>query len=154
MEESHRWVSRRGTIEIRSSCTQPFADIFTPVAFYTGLVNRIDAGLELVKNFLENNGIRQVNSVLRRKAVLGETIAPAEKMAGFLKELVNLVYQGLAGRGCGKEILLEALRAECGKIRCPAAKELDRLQKGLKLDELIKEYGSICSCNYPSNCAK
>jgi glutamate--cysteine ligase len=142
-------LSRYGTVEIRSTCTQPLANIFIPVAFYVGLAFRIEEALELVHEFFSSNGITEVNSVLRRKAILGEQIASAENTAFFLKELVEIAYRGLVCRRCGEEVFLGRLKVKNGNIQCPAAQELSRLQKGLTPEDLISEYSDNCSWRLP-----
>lgn len=136
-------LSRHGTIEIRGTCTQPLSGIFTPVAFYAGLANRIEAASRLVREFFATNGITAVNSVLRRKAILGERITSVERMAIFLQELVEIAAQGLSCRGYGEELFLSRLKAQKGNIRCPAAQELSRLQQGLAWEDLIKSTAII-----------
>lgn len=118
-------VSRFGTIEIRSTCTQPLDQVFAPVAFYVGLSARAAQAKALLDAFIDDNGISLKSSEMRAYAIRGQYFAGKDETHAFLRSLMDVARQGLIGRGAGEEQYLPDL-STTGEITNPATRELRR----------------------------
>ena len=133
----------RGTIEFRSSCCQPISDVMTVAAFHTGLLDKTDELMGLIKNdrSLYNNGYNAVE--LRRQLVC--RVKPAyidmDGLYALAKQILDLCKQGLIERGCGEEIYLSPLYERIKNRTNPALTMLYQLENGTHIDNIIMEYG-------------
>lgn len=99
-------ITKRGTLEIRSDCAQPFNDAFAPAAFNLGILYNMEKAGDFVDEFLKENKIDLTNSLLREKAVKGEKIADEEAVYMLLDNMLSICEEGLLKRGKGEEKLL------------------------------------------------
>ena len=133
----------RGTIEFRSVCCQPISDVMTVAAFHTGLLDKTDELMELIRNdrSLYNNGYNAVE--LRRQLVCRKWPAyiDTDGLYALTKQITDLCKQGLIERGYGEEIYLAPLYERIEKKTNPALTMLEQLEKGIHIDKIIKEYG-------------
>lgn len=135
----------RGTIEFRSACCQPIADVMTVAAFHLGLLKKTAELKALLAQdtSLYHNGYNAVE--LRRQLVCREIPAYVnqEGLAALTGQILALCRQGLTERGYGEEIYLKPLYERLEHRTNPARSMLERLEKGESLDTLIREYGSL-----------
>lgn len=94
-------VTKKGTIEIRSDCTQSIDDIFGVIAFNVGIFENYKE----IYNLIEKYGFKD-DIVERRKC---KNVNPEinEKEKSFIIEVIKLVYEGLMNRGNKEEELLK-----------------------------------------------
>ena len=83
-------ITRRGTLEIRSDCAQPFEKAFAPAKFNLGILNNMEKAERRLESFFEETGIDEPNSSLREKAVRGERIADERKVNDLLSDLKEI----------------------------------------------------------------
>ena len=114
--------TKRGTVEIRSTCVQPLDAMFEPAAFYTGLAAEAIDAEKLMDELYEKHfpGLTppQIRDILMRRS-------GAEKrreLKSFGEKLIRLSIRGLEKRGYGEEKFLCPLleRLENNGWRVPA----------------------------------
>lgn len=94
-------VTKRGTIEIRSDCTQDIDNIFEIIAFNVGIFEKYKEIYKLIKKYgFENDIIEK-----RKSKNTNPEIDENEKI--FINEVINLIYEGLICRGKKEENLLK-----------------------------------------------
>lgn len=64
-----------------------------------------------------------------------------DKLYSLAKQIVDLAYDGLVSRSQGEERLLEPLYQRILLQTNPANNMIDLKNSGVKLEEIIKEYG-------------
>lgn len=135
----------RGTIEFRSVCCQPIADVMTVSAFHVGLKNQLEEvdGLFWEDHVLYHHGYSATE--LRRLLVRRELPSFVDKDAlyGLAAQVVDLAKRGLQKRGYGEEIYLEPLYERIDRQQNPAQKMLAWLHADGNLEEIIREYASL-----------
>ncbi len=127
-------ITRRGTLEVRSDCAQPFEEAFAPAAFNLGIAYNMDKANALLNAFLRDNIINETNSALREKVVRGELIADRMAMSEMLLEMLNISEEGLLKRGKGEEKYLVPLYKRAKLLSNPG-----KLCYRMDEDELVKE---------------
>ncbi|MEN6564532.1 MAG: hypothetical protein ABFD11_13505 [Christensenella sp.] len=140
-------VSRYGTIEIRQTCTQPLAEIFTPTAFYVGIAENFENAHKLTDDFWRENQLHVSNVQLRQMAVYGEKIVSRRRMETFLKELVAVAEEGLARRNLGEERFLARLLKREGGFECPAKRQIRLQQEGCSHIEIMRMFSETDNGN-------
>ena len=102
-------LTSRGTLEVRSDCTQKEGRLFMPPAFNLGILNNMNLAQETLDAFLKNCGIDKKPSELRRLAAEGreEEIAPRYLLDELCGQMLDIARTGLIKRGKGEETLLE-----------------------------------------------
>lgn len=94
-------VTTRGTLEIRSDCTQNIDDIFEVIAFNVGIFEKHKEINDLVKKYgFEDNIIKR-----RKRKNVNPKINENEK--AFIIKLIEIVYEGLRSRGKKEEDLIK-----------------------------------------------
>ena len=129
-------ITRRGTLEIRSDCAQPFPDSFAPAAFSTGILYNMDKVESLLEAFFENEGIKESNTILREKTVKGEFIASRNSLNELMSKILEYAEEGLLKRGKGEEKLLAPLYRRCMLLSCPG-----RVAYRYNEDDIVTMYG-------------
>ena len=136
-------LTYRGTIEYRSACCQPISDVMTVSAFHLGLVNKTSELAEIIKNdtVLYHKGYNAAE--LRKQLVNRRLPAYIDEngLYALAKSVLDLCREGLEERGFGEEIYLSPLYERIEKRTNPARSMLESLEKGVHIDEIIKEYG-------------
>lgn len=103
-------LTRRGTIEFRSICTQPLDVTFAPAAFHLGLLMELEALEDLLErsSFFKSMGHDYVQL---RKDFSRQNLSAKEREAiqAFSEELLSCAKKGLQQRGLGEEVFLEHL---------------------------------------------
>lgn len=101
-------ITSRGTLEVRSDCTQPDGKFFMPPAFNLGMIYNAEKVRERLENFFKANDIDKPASVLRNLVCEArETeIAPKEVLDTLCADMLEIAREGLKKRGKGEEILI------------------------------------------------
>lgn len=133
----------RGTVEFRSVCCQPIRDSLCVAAFHVGLMDR----LEELSALLESDRViyhHGYNSGELRKILIKRDLPEfidKDKLYSLAKQVVDLAYDGLVNRNQGEEKLLEPLYQRISAKTNPAKNMMDLKNSGVKLEEIILEYG-------------
>ncbi len=135
----------RGTVEFRSVCTQPIKDSMTVAAFHLGLKNKLGELEELISNddIIYHKGYTA--SELRKLLVCDDLPSFIDKdgLCRLTKETVDLADEGLKERGIGEEKFLKPLYLRIKKHTNPGKTIIESLQKGVSIEKLIHDYGTI-----------
>lgn len=135
----------RGTVEFRSVCTQPIKDSMTVAAFHLGLKDKLNELEELINNddVIYHKGYTA--SELRKLLVYNElpSFIDGKGICALSKEVVDLANLGLKERGIGEEKFLKPLYLRIKKHTNPGKTVIDSLQRGVSLEKLIHDYGTI-----------
>lgn len=101
-------VTSRGTLEVRSDCTQKEGRFFAPPAFNLGILNNLDGAKNILNAFLTENNINKKPSELRQLAAEGkeEGIAPKDILDKLCRDMTGIARDGLEKRNKGEEVLL------------------------------------------------
>ena len=101
-------ITSRGTLEIRSDCTQPEGKFFMPPAFNLGILYNAEKARKCLENFFADNGIDKPSSELRKLVCEAREaeIAPKEALDTLCNDILEIAREGLVKRGKGEEILL------------------------------------------------
>lgn len=107
----YQCLTRRGTVEFRSVCTQPLHQTFAPTAFHLGLLENIaelEAYLAQAPFFqIYGNDYR----ALRRQFSKSDlTFFEKKDIRKFSEDLLNLARKGLEKRGLSEEIYLPLIK--------------------------------------------
>lgn len=142
-------VTRRGTLEVRSDCTQPVRDAFAPAAFSLGLASELEEAEHILYGFLDTLppalAASPHRNALLRDAVIyrWELPAAAGDVARLLCALVGLAERGLKRRGKGEEALLSPLFNRAETLTCPALTTRRMLERGIPWTEIIHEHAAL-----------
>lgn len=123
-------ITARGTLEVRSDCTQPLDSLFAPCAFNLGIISNLDAAVADVDGFFDENYIDLSNTELRNIVVSGKKlnkICDEDILSDFVYDLVEIAAESLEKRGFGEEKLIAPLYERAVTLKCPAD-----LEKGVK----------------------
>ena len=135
----------RGTVEFRSVCTQPIKDSMTVAAFHLGLKNKLGELEELISNddIIYHKGYTA--SELRKLLVCDDlpSFIDKDELCRLTKETVDLARDGLKERGIGEEKFLKPLYLRIKKHTNPGKTIIESLQKGVPIEKLIRDYGTI-----------
>lgn len=121
-------LKSRGTLERRIACTQPFAELFAPVAFAVGIAEKLSEAEELAEEFFQNNKIAFSNNQLCETAARGLLLWDSKILYDFLGSLWELARSGLKKRALGEEKYLN----------CFEDKFLRMIRWGSNADKKIK----------------
>lgn len=103
-------LTRRGTVEFRSVCTQPFDRTFAPVAFHLGLIVNLAQLETIISNSLFYSEFGSDYKQLRKK-FSSKLLSKREKdiIECFATQILNCAYSGLKSRGFGEETYLDPI---------------------------------------------
>ncbi len=133
-------ITARGTIEVRSTCTQPLCDAFAPSVFYLGIAHNLEKAEEISSiELLEDL------PTLRHKAIRGELPkgVTKEMLSNYLLKLIDASKEGLIKRGLGEEKLITPLYDRAKKLICPAAMLKEMLKNVENTNTVLKEFSKI-----------
>jgi len=140
----HVVLNNYHALEVRSDCTQPLLDAFAPLAFNLGISEMVDAAIEAVNTFLQENQIQKNYAQLRYMAITDEPIADASIMKNFLMQMYEFSKAGLEKRNLGEEVYISCIkeRIESG-LYSPAKRMKKMLAEGKTVKEIAKLYAEI-----------
>ena len=101
-------LTRRGTLEVRSDCTQKEDRFFMPPAFNLGILYNMEKAKEEIDAFMEKLAVDKSNSELRRLVAESreEEIAPRYILDELCAKMLEIAREGLIKREKNEEILL------------------------------------------------
>lgn len=101
-------ITCRGTLEVRSDCTQKEGQFFAPPAFNLGILNNLDAAASALDSFIKSYNIKMTPSKMRMLATQcrEEEIAPLNALSKLCGQMKDIAREGLVRRGKGEENLL------------------------------------------------
>lgn len=101
-------ITSRGTLEVRSDCTQKEGRFFMPPAFNLGILNNLAQAEKILDEFFKKNNINEKNSVLRKLVASGNErkIASDRVLSSLCQNMLSVASDGLKKRGKGEERLL------------------------------------------------
>lgn len=138
-------LTYRGTIEYRSSCTQPIKDVMTVGAFQLGLKHNLNK----LEKLLDDDEViyhHGYNATELRKLLIKKDLPSfinEDDLYGLLYEVLELSKEGLIKRGFGEERFLNSLYERVEKHTNPARRMLTLLEEGCNIETIIKEYGEL-----------
>ncbi len=128
-------ITRRGTLEVRSDCAQPFPDSFAPAAFNLGVLYNMNKVNVVLENFFSAEGVEKTNTCLREETVKGELVASRNALNELIAKILHCAEEGLLKRGKGEEKFLAPLYRRCMLLTCPG-----RLAYRYSEDEVVEKY--------------
>ena len=135
-------LTYRGTIEYRSACEQPIADVFAHAAFHAGLAEEIDALAELLSQdtVLYQHGYTASElRELTTKRKLPVFVNPND-ISEQLFWILELARTGLQKRGLHEETYLQPLYDRAKRLSNPALDLLSGLERGDRIEKWIERY--------------
>ncbi len=129
-------ITRRGTLEVRSDCAQPFPDSFAPAAFNLGILYNMDKVGSLLEAFFKEEGIEKTNAELREMTVKGEFVASRNSLNELMGKILEYAEEGLLKRGKEEEKFLAPLYRRCMLLSCPG-----RVAYRYSEDDIVTMYG-------------
>ena len=101
-------LTSRGTLEVRSDCTQKKGRFFMPPAFNLGILHNMEKAESTLDTFFKNCNIDKPNSELRKlvNECREEEIAPKFILDELCVKMLDIARDGLISRGKGEEELL------------------------------------------------
>lgn len=128
-------LTRRGTLEIRSDCAQPFSSALAPAAFNTGILFNMYKAESILTDFIKTNKITKTNTELRNEVISGKVDMEDENLYNLLSDMLECSRKGLEKRGKGEERLLLPLYDRVARMSNPGMEAY-----GMDEDELVAEY--------------
>ena len=132
----------RGTLELRSACTQPIYQVMSVPAFNIGIRDNREA----VKQILDESGLfGQGYSLdeLRRMSVMRDVLdfMQGSRISETLLKLLEAARNGLLQRGKGEEKFLEPLYERAERVLSPGRELVEGLENGKTIEQYIDLYG-------------
>ncbi|MDD5952378.1 MAG: glutamate-cysteine ligase family protein [Oscillospiraceae bacterium] len=132
----------RGTIEYRSICAQPVAEIMAPAAFHAGLAEKLPELTQLLAEDTALYGSGYSPIALRER--LNQRGWPSflekEKISKLLLQVLSLAEDGLRKRGKGEERFLQSLYRRAEQLKSPALEMAEGLESGKTVEDYIIAY--------------
>lgn len=131
-------ITRRGTLEIRSDCAQPFDAAFAPAAFNLGIAFNMHKANSIVTDYLKKNAAGKTNTQLRCEIVEGKYDAEDEELYLLAEKLLSCSKEGLEKRGKGEEKYLLPLYDRVARMSNPG-----REAYSYDEEEIVEVYSAI-----------
>ena len=135
----------RGTLEHRSVCEQPVADIMSVSAYFAGLMECLPElkGLLDADTTLYGNGY---NATELRRIVNVEGVPEFADPAGvqrLLLSVLDLAESGLHRRGYHEEHFLKPLYSRAEALKNPAQVMREKLSRGESADDIARDFAKM-----------
>ena len=135
----------RGTIEYRSSCTQPIKDVMTVAAFHTGLSGRIGELAQLIKSdrtiYAHGYTAAELQDMLSKRNI--PDFIERSSLIKQLTAILDIASQGLKDRHKNEERLLEPLYEMAQALTNPTKDMVCGLENGISLMKFIEKYSEL-----------
>lgn len=135
-------LTYRGTIEFRSSCTQPIYDSMCVAAFHIGLLKRVDELSDLLGNdrslYSHGYSAAELQRILSRKKL--PDFIDLKMLSSMLIQILELAESGLKQRGMNEEKFLTDLYKRAETLSNPAIDMINGLKNGKAIEYYIKKY--------------
>lgn len=139
----HVVINNYHVIEVRSDCTQPLHDAFSPLAFNVGIANNWGSAYKILDDFYTCSGIPKNNMLLRRMAITQQLKISDPIINKLLLDIIEVAKEGLIKRGFGEERYLECVYDRIKNCTNPAIETLKRLKQGCTMLDIAKDYSEI-----------
>ncbi len=138
-------LTKRGTIEYRSLCTQPLKETFSGIALQVGLMSRIDELDEILSNdkVLYHHGFTapELRRMLNHEQI--PDFIDKDGLRVLLEKIIDLSESGLVSRGFGEEKFLDKVQLRADTLTSPAREMKNQLRKGVSLSDIVDEYANL-----------
>ncbi|URZ87409.1 gamma-glutamylcysteine synthetase [Floricoccus penangensis] len=137
-------LTKRGTLEFRSICTQPLNATFSTAAFHLGLLENLSS-LDTLLNqyfFFEKYG-SDIKKLRRKFAFFNLSEEEKNDIIKFSNDLLNISKEGLEKRGYGEEKYLQDLVRRVEEKENPAEHSVRLLKGGKSLVDISREFANI-----------
>lgn len=139
----HVVINQYHVVEVRSDCTQPLRDAFSPLAFNLGVANNWQPVYEILDCFYSDLNLPKNNAILRRMAITQKIKMSEANVKLLLHKIVECAEHGLIKRGLGEEKHLKCLYERIENGTNPALDSLHMLEQGYDLLSIAKKYSEI-----------
>jgi gamma-glutamylcysteine synthetase len=135
-------LTYRGTIEFRSTCTQPASDSMSAAAFHIGLMNN----LQELEEWLDSDAVLYSHGydAVQLQRMLERADFPEfvnrERLKAALREILDISRDGLRKRGKNEEAFLAPLYERAKTLKSPSRVMLDGIEKGEKIEAYIEKF--------------
>lgn len=124
-----------GTIEVRGDCIQPLSTTFAPTAFYIGILQNWHEIAALLAPFKGFNPMELRKQVINRQLPGNIT---KKQFSHLITQTLSIAEAGLIMRGFREEEFIQPLYKRAETLKSPAEENLDMLQKGMTITDVIK----------------
>ncbi len=131
-------ITKRGTLEIRSDCAQPFDAAFAPSAFNLGIAFNMHKANSIICDYLKKNACGKTNTELRNAIVEGKYDDENEELYELTEKILECSKDGLLKRGKGEEKYLLPLFDRVARMSNPG-----REAYSYDEDEIVDIYSQI-----------
>lgn len=135
----------RGTIEYRSSCTQPVSEVMTVAAFHTGLSGKLGEMSELIA--ADRSIYSHGYTAVELQDMLSKRVLPAfidrRNLSAQLVRILELAREGLKEHGKNEEYFLDPLFERAERLTNPARVMVEGIERGEPAVKYIEEYSKL-----------
>jgi gamma-glutamylcysteine synthetase len=135
----------RGTIEYRSSCTQPIKDVMTVAAFHTGLSDRLGELSELIDSdrtiYSHGYTAAELQDMLSKRELPG--FIDRRGLTAQLVRILDIAADGLKQRHKGEEVFLAPLYERAERLTNPAREMIKAVESGTPIMSFVEKYAAI-----------
>ncbi len=135
----------RGTIEYRSSCTQPIKDVMTVAAFHTGLSDRLGELSELIDSdrtiYSHGYTAAELQDMLSKRELPG--FIDRKGLTAQLVRILDIAAEGLKQRHKGEEVFLAPLYERAERLTNPAREMIKAVESGTPIMSFVEKYAAI-----------
>ena len=107
--------TKYGSLEVRSTCTQPLNRLMEPVAFYLGLSANQDRAEKVLDILYQTYFPTDSPAVVRNRLMQHSALALRRSLRDEMTALLDAALEGLAARGLKEEQFLIPLKCRFGK---------------------------------------
>ena len=107
--------TKKGSLEVRSTCTQPLDRLMEPVAFYLGLSANQARAEKVLDKLYQTYFAKDSPAAVRDKLMQSSAVALRQSLRDEMTALLDAALEGLAFRGLKEEQFLLPLKCRFGK---------------------------------------
>ena len=107
--------TKNGSLEVRSTCTQPLDRLMEPLAFYLGLSANQDRTEKILDLLYQTHFGKTSPAVVRDRLMQGTAVALRQSLRDEMTALLDAALEGLVFRGLKEEQFLLPLKCRFGK---------------------------------------
>lgn len=139
----HVVLNNYHVVEVRSDCTQPLSDAFSPLAFNVGIAANWQPAYSIMDAFYQNSGHPMNNKLLRKMAITEQLSMDDPRVKSLLYEITDIAKQGLINRGYGEECYLECIYDRIERCSNPALDTIEMINRGHTMLDVAEHYSEI-----------
>lgn len=107
--------TKKGSLEVRSTCTQPLDRLMEPVAFYLGLSANQNRAETVLDKLYQTYFAKDSPAVVRDRLMKSSAVALRRSLRNEMTALLDVALEGLVSRGLKEEQFLIPLKYRFGK---------------------------------------